>query len=181
MRSATPVTVKRDIVVCERWQLSFPNFYADTGPKPPGTSLDRINNDGIYEPGNCRYATRQQQMNNTRRKRRITWRGETLTQAQWARRTGISEHTLLGRLERGWTVERTLLTPVRKRPLISAKTLARWNRELGLSLLGRRLAKGWSLERAVVAPVEKAPLIYGQTMPHGPENWVCPTPPWQGG
>lgn len=98
----------RGITVCERW-LRFENFIADMGQRPSDKhSIDRINNDGNYEPTNCRWATKKQQCNNTRRNRIIVFNGEARTIAQWSELLGIRYHTIRGRLRRGATVEKAL-------------------------------------------------------------------------
>lgn len=101
----------RGIKVCDRWQ-AFENFFADMGHPPEGMSIERENNDGDYEPGNCCWATRLEQQRNTRHNRLITFRGETLPISVWAERTGISYAAVRQRISRyGWSPERALTFP----------------------------------------------------------------------
>lgn len=79
----------------------FEEFRADVGPRPPGMTLDRIRNDGNYEPGNCRWATRIEQNNNTRKNRHLSAFGQTMTVTQWARRFGINISTFREQIRRG--------------------------------------------------------------------------------
>lgn len=101
----------RGISICERWR-TFENFLADMGERPPGMTLDRINNDGNYEPDNCRWASIKQQSNNHRWNVLLEHDGKTLTLMQWHEVSGIRYTTIRQRLLRGWTVEKALTTPV---------------------------------------------------------------------
>jgi hypothetical protein len=101
----------RGIRVCERWH-DFKSFLADIGRRPsPDYSLDRIDNDGNYEPSNCRWATRDQQIRNTRRSHPVTVDGVTKNLIDWARESGISHPTLYRRLASGWTPEQAISIP----------------------------------------------------------------------
>ncbi len=99
----------RGIRVCEEWQRSFEQFLADVGPKPsPEYSIDRVDFNGHYEPGNVRWATRAEQARNRRTNRVVTFRGTTMSLAEAAERAGIPYGRASARLRRGWPLERAL-------------------------------------------------------------------------
>ena len=99
----------RGITVCPRW-LFFKAFLRDMGECPEGFSINRIDNDGDYEPQNCRWASREEQMRNTRRNRILTLNGVTKCLKDWARSLDIDQASLRERLEK-WPVERALTQP----------------------------------------------------------------------
>lgn len=105
----------RGVYVCDRWKV-FENFLADMGERTSGTSLDRIDSNGNYEPGNCRWASRKQQGRNRRDNVHVSFNGEERTISEWADITGIRAGTLYGRLKAKWPVEKVLTTPTRKWP-----------------------------------------------------------------
>jgi hypothetical protein len=102
----------RGIKVCERWE-SFENFLADMGDRPAAFEIDREDNDGDYEPSNCRWLSRQRNLNNKRSNRLLELNGQTHTIAEWSTITGLSWLTIRQRLRYGWNVERTLTEPVK--------------------------------------------------------------------
>jgi hypothetical protein len=106
----------RGIKVCDRW-LKFENFLADMGTRPSGKSLDRVDNDGNYEPGNVEWRGRSQQARNKSNNRRFEFMGKNLCIAEWCEEIGMKDQTLKNRLySYGWSIERALTTPVRKWP-----------------------------------------------------------------
>lgn len=104
----------RGISVCERWER-FENFLADMGERPEGLSIDRINNDGNYEPSNCRWATRTVQNNNRSVTVFLTLGERTMLLSEWAEELGVPYDTLKRRRLDGWSDERVLTQPVRGR------------------------------------------------------------------
>lgn len=103
----------RGIRMCGRWQDCFAAFFADMGPRPSANhSIDRIDNDGNYEPLNCRWATRDEQANNKRNNRNLEVNGESHTMAEWSRIRGIKRVTVEKRIARGWTPAEAVFTPV---------------------------------------------------------------------
>jgi hypothetical protein len=94
----------RGIKVCERWN-SFENFLADMGIKPAGLTLEREHNDRDYEPGNCHWATWDEQGSNKRNTRFVEFRGETISLPDFSRNVGVARKRVTERLRRGWTTE----------------------------------------------------------------------------
>ncbi|MEH2148574.1 hypothetical protein [Nostoc sp.] len=105
----------KGIKVCDRWQgdNGFENFLMDMGERPEGKTLDRIDSSGDYCPKNCRWATPKEQRLNTSRTRWMTYDGKTLCLSDWASELGMDRNTLNNRLNKGWSIEKTLSTPPR--------------------------------------------------------------------
>lgn len=100
------------ITVCARWQLSFAAFLEDMGPRPSKNySIDRIDVDGNYEPGNCRWATAIEQGRNKRHNRILEWRGESMCLTELALRYHVHPVVLHNRLKRGVSLEMALSIP----------------------------------------------------------------------
>lgn len=99
----------RGIKVCASWQV-FENFIFDMGPLPSKShSLDRVDNNGNYEPSNCRWATKRTQSRNRRYIRPITFGGRTQLLTDWATEIGVNASTLSMRMDvYGWSIKETL-------------------------------------------------------------------------
>ena len=112
---------ERGITVCDEWRRDFMAFYTwalnegydESAPRGQYT-IERKDNDGPYSPENCTLETAQNQANNTRRNRFITYKGETKTVTQWARPLGINQTTLSRRILSGWPVEKAFTKEVKK-------------------------------------------------------------------
>jgi hypothetical protein len=115
-RKAYPQYGGRGISVCSEWANSYEAFrdWALRSGYADDLSIDRIDNNGNYEPANCRWATREQQSNNRRSNRLITANGATKTMAEWARESGIRYTIIYKRLKHGWSEEKAVLTPVKR-------------------------------------------------------------------
>ncbi len=152
----------RGITVCHEWRNSFQKFYADMGDVPfKGAQIDRIDNEGDYEPGNCRWATSKENGRNRRCNHVVTYRGKTATLSEICEDLGVKATNVLGRMMLGHSLEESLAMPLRPRgrkryvefrgERVSVGAL---EKRLGMAkdVLGVRLRRGWDIERAVLEP-----------------------------
>ena len=144
----------RGITVCQRWRRSFKAFITDVGARPPGLTLERLDNDGNYSPSNVAWRSRRDQSRNRRGNRRVTANGRTAVLADW----GIPRSTINNRLKRGWSEERAVTQPPPQRrgqhSLMPAGSFAECQlRGLNWWTVKSRVTRGWSYERALNTPI----------------------------
>lgn len=154
----------RGIKVCSRWRHSFVNFLADMGECPSNEhSIDRIDNDGHYIPGNCQWATRSVQQRNKRTTKLYTYNGKTQCASDWADEFGLPLEVIRNRLSSGWSIERALnkkigpprgnAAPKTRERLIEyegrTQTAEKWAEEFELrwEVFEGRLHDGWSMDQ----------------------------------
>ena len=153
---------ERGIEICRRWMI-FENFLSDVGRRSgQDYSIERIDNNGGYYPGNVKWATVKEQNKNRRTNRWITFDNKTQIVEDWEREMGFKRHTILDRLKMGWTESQAITTPVRLNHKSitfgnQTKTLTEWSKEGNVSNIeiGRRLRRGWSIEKALTTPTRK--------------------------
>ncbi len=173
----------RGIKICKRWSSSFENFYKDMGERPTGKTLDRINNNLNYSCGkceeciknvwsfNCQWATKKEQMRNTRKNVNIEYKGQIKCISEWAEEYKIPYQLVWNRLfRRFWMIEEALTTPIIKKGYTlkpiergtiiefegKRQNVTNWAKEIGINkqTLFNRL-ENWSLEEALTTPALK--------------------------
>ncbi len=173
----------RGIEVCNRWRDSFSAFYEDMGSRPgPQYSIDRIDNDGNYEPGNCRWATTIEQSNNRRSSTFLEHDGKRMTIRQWERALGFRKDAICERIGAGWSASDALTIPfgpvIRRNglptlPCIDCGTTGGFQRR-GRSYPERCKGRCHSCEvryrrnrqkKTAIAAVTVRPTLMGQTEP----------------
>lgn len=146
----------RGIKICDKWNLSFDAFYEDMGPIPSlNHSIDRIDVNRDYEPGNCRWATNYEQARNRTDNVWITYQGETLCVTDMCNKYNMPEKLVAERIRNGMDPVKALTKPtrttkilVRGEELTQAEVARKYN--ISKSTLSARLARGLSIEEAIL-------------------------------
>src|ERR1700748_3622937 len=150
----------RGIRVCERWINSYDNFILYMGgPPPPRHTIERIDNEGNYNPSNCRWATQKEQAQNRRNTVAIAFNGETMCLTEWAKKLNIGVTTLHWRIfKRKWPIEKAFISGNSQQKMIThngkTQSLVDWSRQVGIKkpTIAYRINAGWPLEKVFGAP-----------------------------
>lgn len=138
---------------------NFEEFYADVGDPPsPRSTIERINNNLGYKPGNVRWATYKEQLRNRRVNHLLTYQGKTQTITAWAEETRLPKNTILSRIKYGYTVADALGLDNRGKQLTwkgDTLYIPQWSRRTGIPVrvIYLRLHRGWSVERTLTQAV----------------------------
>lgn len=153
----------RGITVYSEWQDDFQAFYDHVGPIPfEKATIDRIDNELGYFPGNVKWSTQKEQARNRRNNTMLTYDGKTQSMSAWVEETGISKGAIQTRIKMGWSVEKTLTEPVHNESAMitydgRTQHIAAWAREVGLhrAVIRSRIQLGWPIEKVLTEPVRK--------------------------
>lgn len=172
-----PLYGGRGIKVCERW-MDFSNFLEDMGERPEGTTLDRIDSEKGYEPGNCRWATPTEQNRNKRTSVYLELHGILATIEEWAEVCGIDPRTIRSRVRRGMDARRALTLPIHAagqegpRPNTTSrykgvsfakdKKLKKWNARINYDGLSKHIGYYLTEDEAAIAYNEAAKELLGE-------------------
>lgn len=150
----------RGLRVCDDWH-TFENFFADMGHPPPGHQLDREENDGNYEPGNCRWVLPKVNMRNRSNNKRYEFQGKSRSIAEIAEMVGLPRKCLEQRLRHGVPFDQAVSTPVENHETLIVVDGKEMNvsdaaKLYGLKpyVLNSRIVRGWPLEEALKTPTD---------------------------
>ncbi|MDD4995792.1 MAG: hypothetical protein PHW53_05015 [Patescibacteria group bacterium] len=154
----------RGIMICDRWRNSFENFFADMGARPSiNHSIDRKDNMLGYSAENCRWSTVKEQANNKRNNIILEFNRESLNVTQWAEKLGIDRMRIFNRIDRGWSIEKILTTPIQHKTSRTNRcdilykhdgvelTAREWAKMANVAhdVFYKRLIRGWTIEDAL--------------------------------
>lgn len=145
----------RGISICDRWSESFSSFIEDMGPRPTGHSIERIDNNGPYEPSNCRWASREEQARNRSNTKFLSIGGEKKPLAELADIHGLTYETVYQRKLRGASDEQALSHQHGNHKYLTlggiTKSLTDWASATGIkkTTIRMRLQAGWPVQKTL--------------------------------